>query len=113
MYSLVKDLIQETCITQIMGIGISANIKKTIQPLFGDFEYTKLKLDFYFNKKIGPFSLFSRSRFESIMGKPPNQEKLGIFDLPNLYIMGSSTPGREYMTPRGLRTHQDLGRWLI
>jgi Tol biopolymer transport system component len=91
------------------GYGFSASVKKTIQPIFGIFDYTKFKLDFYFNKKIGPFSLFSRSRFESTTGLPPNQEKLGIFDLPNFYIMGSSTPGREYMSPRGFKKPARLG----
>lgn len=91
------------------GYGFSANIKKTTQQLFGNFDYTKVKLDFYLNKKVGPFSLFSRNRFEAISGLPPNQEKLGIFDIPNFYIMGSITPGREYMSPRGFNKPSRLG----
>ena len=91
------------------GYGFSTNIKKTIQSLFGDFDYTKIELDFYLNKKIGPFSLFSRNRFESMSGKPPNQEKLGILDIPNFYIMGMFTPGREYMSPRGYKEPSRLG----
>ena len=91
------------------GYGFRANIKKTTQQLFGNFDYTKVKLDFYLNKKVGPFSLFSRNRFEAISGLPPNQEKLGIFDIPNFYIMGSITPGREYMSPRGFNKPSRLG----
>ena len=67
----------------------------------GRFNYSKVELDSYKNSKIGPFSLFSRLRLESIEGYYPNQELLGIFDIPNFYIAGGSTPGREYMSPRG------------
>ena len=67
----------------------------------GKFNYSKMELDSYKNSKIGPFTLFSRLRLESIEGDYPNQESLGIFDIPNFYIMGVSTPGREYMSPRG------------
>ena len=67
----------------------------------GRFDYSKVELDSYKNSKIGPFSLFSRLRLESIEGDYPNQELLGIFDISNFYIAGVSTPGREYMSPRG------------
>ena len=55
----------------------------------GRFDYSKVKLDSYKNSKIGYFSLFSRLRLESIEGDYPNQESLGIFDIPNFYIMGT------------------------
>ena len=34
-------------------------------------------------------------------GDPTDQEKLGSINIPNYYISGTLTPGREYMTPRG------------
>ena len=52
----------------------------------GRFDYSKVELDSYKNSKIGPFSLFSRLRFESIEGDYPKQELLGIFDIPNFIL---------------------------
>lgn len=82
------------------GYGINTKIKKTLN--YGKFDYMKLDLDLYINKKLGPFSIYTRHRFESIHGDNfPNQEELGIFNISNFYLMGSQTPGREYMSPRG------------
>ncbi|MEL1226663.1 MAG: hypothetical protein VW963_07960, partial [Candidatus Neomarinimicrobiota bacterium] len=61
------------------------------------------------NKKIGPFSLYSRGRFETMSGSPPSQETLGIFDIPNYYLIGAATPGREYMSPRGFSGEPRFG----
>ena len=83
------------------GYGLDLLIKKASSGIMGRFDYSKVELDSYKNSKIGPFSLFSRLRLESIEGDYPNQELLGIFDIPNFYIAGVSTPGREYMSPRG------------
>ena len=83
------------------GYGLDFLIKKASSEIMGRFDYSKVELDSYKNSKIGPFSLFSRLRLESIEGDYPKQELLGIFDIPNFYITGVSTPGREYMSPRG------------
>jgi len=83
------------------GYGIDFSLKKASSEIMGKFNYSKLELDSYKNSKVGPFSLFSRLRLESIEGDYPKQESLGIFDIPNFYIAGVSTPGREYMSPRG------------
>ena len=82
------------------GYGVNTKIKRTLK--YGNFDYMKIDLDLYINKKLGPFSLYTRHRFESIHGNDfPNQEELGIFNISNFYLMGSQTPGREYMSPRG------------
>ena len=83
------------------GYGLDLSLKKASPVIKGNFDYSKVKLDSYKNSKIGPFSLFSRLRLELIEGNYPSQESLGVFDVPNFYIMGTSTPGREYMSPRG------------
>ena len=83
------------------GYGLDFSLKKASSRIMGRFDYSKVQLDSYKNSKVGPFSLFSRLRLESIEGDYPNQELLGIFDIPNFYIAGVSTPGREYMSPRG------------
>ena len=83
------------------GYGIDFSFKKASSGIIGRFDYSKVELDSYKNSKIGPLSLFSRLRLEAIKGDYPNQDSLGIFDIPNFYIMGISTPGREYMSPRG------------
>ena len=85
------------------GYGLDLSIKKASSGIMGKFDYLKSELDSYKNSKVGPFSLFSRLRLESIKGHYPDQEILGIFGIPNFYIMGVSTPGREYMSPRGYR----------
>ena len=91
------------------GYGISFSIKETLKPIFGEFDYRQFKFDFYLNQKVGFFSIYSRHRFESMSGNPPNQEQLGIVNIPNYYIMGSTTPGREYMSPRGFSGPSKLG----
>ena len=42
-------------------------------------------------------------------GDPPSQETLGIVDIPNYYFVGATTPGREYMSPRGFNGDPRLG----
>ena len=83
------------------GFGFEFISKKISRSIWGDFDYSKYELDAFFNKKLGPFTLYGRSRYEHLNGEFPNQEKLGIFDIPNYYIAGSTVPGREYMSPRG------------
>ena len=83
------------------GYGLEILIKKSSPSLWGDFDYLKTEIDLYTNRKVGPFSLYGRGRYERMSGDPPDQEKLGIIDIPNYYIAGTLTPGREYMTPRG------------
>ena len=58
---------------------------------------------------MGFFSIYSRHRLEIMKGQPPNQEQLGIVNIPNYYLMGSTTPGREYMSPRGFDGEVRLG----
>ena len=91
------------------GYGVNTKIKRTLK--YGDFDYMKIDLDFYINKKLGPFSIYTRHRFESIHGNDiPNQEELGIFNISNFYLMGSQTPGREYMSPRGYSRESRKGK---
>ena len=89
--------------TPNQGYGLDISLQNSSTSIWGKFDYTKLRFDSYKNNKLGPFSIFGRLRFEVLGGDPPNQESLGIFDIPNFYIMGVSTPGREYMSPRGYR----------
>ena len=83
------------------GYGFKGLLKIASSNLWGIFDYNKLELDFYSNLKLGPFSIFGRSRYEEITGSPPSQETPGIVNIPNFYFMGTLTPGREYMSPRG------------
>tara|TARA_B100002051_G_C16737023_1_gene641845 strand:- start:96 stop:3029 length:2934 start_codon:yes stop_codon:yes gene_type:complete len=83
------------------GFGLKISFKNTSSNIWGLFDYRKLETDLYNNQKIGPFSLYTRVRFEAMSGSPPAQETLGIFDIPNYYLIGATTPGREYMSPRG------------
>ena len=83
------------------GFGLELSIKNADKSIWGDFDYLKTEVDFYVNKKAGPFSVFSRGRYETIEGSPPSQEQIGIVNIPNYYFGGSITPGREYMSPRG------------
>tara|TARA_Y100001968_G_scaffold2349_1_gene1988 strand:+ start:494 stop:3439 length:2946 start_codon:yes stop_codon:yes gene_type:complete len=89
--------------TPNQGYGLDISFQHSSSSIWGKFDYNKLRLDSYTNNKLGPFSIFGRIRFEALDGDPPNQESLGIYDIPNFYIMGVSTPGREYMSPRGYR----------
>ncbi len=89
--------------TPNQGYGLDISFQNSSTSIWGEFDYTKLRFDSYKNNKLGPFSIFGRLRFEALDGDPPNQETLGIFDIPNFYITGVSTPGREYMSPRGYR----------
>ena len=89
--------------TPNQGYGVDISLQKSSTSIWGKFDYTKLRFDSYTNNKLGPFSIFGRLRFEALDGDPPNQESLGIYDIPNFYISGVSTPGREYMSPRGYR----------
>jgi hypothetical protein len=83
------------------GYGLELIMKKSTPSFWGDFDYLKTEVDIYTNRKIGPFSLYGRGRYEKLNGSPPPQEKLGIVDIPNYYIAGALTPGREFMSPRG------------
>ena len=83
------------------GYGLTAALKYATEELWGNFDYTKIEFDSYTNNKLGPFTLYGRLRYETINGTPPTQDSLGIFNIPNFYLMGSVTPGREYMSPRG------------
>ena len=90
------------------GVKISLNISSS--KIWGDFNYSKLGADVYSNKKLGPFVLFSRGRYEMTGGVLPSQETLGIVNIPNYYLMGAMTPGREYMSPRGFAGEPRFGK---
>ncbi len=83
------------------GYGLKISLKHANSSIWGNFDYTKIEGDIFINKNIGPFILFGRGRLEAMNGNPPNQEKLAIVDIPNYYLLGATTPGREYMSPRG------------
>lgn len=83
------------------GYGFKIKSDITNKSIWGDFDYTKTELDLYTNQKLGFFSLFARGRFELMSGDPPLQDSLGLVDIPNFYLAGEYTPGREYMNPRG------------
>ena len=84
------------------GFGFEVKSKFVSDSFWSDFNYSKFEIDFFSNNKIGPFTFYGRTRYESLIGDEyPAQEKLGIFDIPNYYIAGSIVPGREYMSLRG------------
>jgi len=91
------------------GYGLEISLKNANSSIWGDFNYTKTEFDFYINKKLGPFSIYGRGRYEMMTGNPPSQETLGIVDIPNYYFAGATTPGREYMSPRGFTGNPRLG----
>ena len=91
------------------GYGIEFSFKHANSSIFGVFDYTKAEIDIYGNGKLGPFAIYGRSRYEIMGGTPPSQESLGIFDIPNYYLMGTATPGREYMSPRGYKGSPRFG----
>ena len=83
------------------GFGLSINHDIVTTVIWGNKDYNKTNLDIFTNQKTGPLSFYIRGRYEKLTGKPFSQDQLGIFDIPNYYIAGSFTPGREYMSPRG------------
>jgi len=91
------------------GYGLEISLKNANSSLWGDFNYTKTEFDCYINRKLGPFSFYGRGRYEMMTGNPPSQETLGIVDIPNYYLVGATTPGREYMSPRGFTGDPRLG----
>jgi len=91
------------------GYGLEISLKNANSSIWGDFNYMKTEFDFYINKKLGPFSFYGRGRYEMMTGNPPSQETLGIVDIPNYYLVGATTPGREYMSPRGFTGNPRLG----
>ena len=91
------------------GYGIQFSMKVASTSIWGQFDYNKIQFDQYNNKKLGPLSLFVRTRYEAMGGTPPSQETLGIVDIPNYYFVGAMTLGREYMSPRGYVGESRLG----
>lgn len=85
----------------IHGYGFSITHDMVSSTIWGNLDYNKTEIDLFTHQKAGPFSIYARGRFESLSGNPLPQDTLGIFDIPNYYIAGSFTPGREYMSPRG------------
>lgn len=92
---------QKNMLSPDQGVGLSISYKNATSQLWGVFDYNKLRLDTYTNLKIGPFVLYGRGQYEIVSGNSPNQETPAIVDIPNYYLMGTITPGREYMAPRG------------
>ena len=91
------------------GYGIGISLKNANSSIWGVFDYTKTEFDCYINRKLGPFTFYGRGRYEMMAGNPPSQETLGIVDIPNYYFVGATTPGREYMSPRGFNGDPRLG----
>ena len=91
------------------GHGMQLSMMLPSTSLWGQFDYNKIQFDQYNNKKLGPLSLFVRTRYEAMGGTPPSQETLGIVDIPNYYFAGAMTLGREYMSPRGYVSESRLG----
>ena len=84
------------------GYGLQLKYDFISPEIYGNLTYNRASLDAFHNQKIGPFSLYSRFRYQQISGGYLNQDQLGIFNIPNYYISGAFVPGREYMSPRGL-----------
>ena len=103
---LNKRVHKRNMFTPNQGYGLTTALKYVSKNLWGDFNYSRLKLDTYINNKLGPFSTYIRYRYETINGRPLSQDTLGIFNIPNFYLMGLATPGREYMSPRGYNDHR-------
>ena len=83
------------------GYGLKIATNFTDKNIWGDFTYNHYELDSYINKKIGPFTLYFRARYEQISGSPPNQETAGLVDIPTNYYAGQLILGKEHMSPRG------------
>ena len=83
------------------GYGLHLKHDFVSESIYGELDYNRTSVDAFHNQKVGPFSLYSRMRYQQISGDFLNQDQLGIFDIPNYYISGAFVPGREYMSPRG------------
>ena len=83
------------------GYGLSMKHDMITSAVWGNLDYNKSSVEVFSNNKVGPFSLYTRGRYEKLSGDPLAQDTLGIFDIPNYYIAGAFVPGREYMSPRG------------
>jgi len=83
------------------GYGLSMKHDIISSAIWGELDYNKTHIDMFTHQKAGLFSIYARGRFEKLSGNPLPQDTLGIFDIPNYYIAGAFTPGREYMSPRG------------
>lgn len=83
------------------GYGLRLSTKFIDEKIWGDFTYNYYELDSYINQKVGPFTFYSRARYENISGSPPNQETTGLVDIPTNYFAGQIILGKEHMSPRG------------
>ena len=83
------------------GYGLKLSTKFIDEKIWGDFTYNHYELDSYLNQKVGPFTFYSRARYENISGSPPNQETTGLVDIPTNYLAGQIILGKEHMSPRG------------
>jgi hypothetical protein len=83
------------------GYGLKLSTKFIDEKIWGDFTYNHYELDSYLNQKVGPFTFYSRARYENISGSPPNQETTGLVDIPTNYFAGQIILGKEHMSPRG------------
>ena len=83
------------------GYGLKLSTKFIDKKIWGDFTYNHYELDSYLNQKVGPFTFYSRARYENISGSPPNQETTGLVDIPTNYFAGQIIIGKEHMSPRG------------
>ena len=83
------------------GYGLKFEIEIINKNFWGDFNYNHYNFDSFINKKLGPFVLYVRSRYEQVSGSPPKQETVGLVDIPSNYYSGMLILGKEHMSPRG------------
>ncbi|MFQ6604880.1 MAG: hypothetical protein ACE5D8_04915 [Fidelibacterota bacterium] len=86
------------------GWGLNLTYSLSSEKIYGEFNYSRFRLDAFRNIGLPTGALFIRSRYQSLQGSnPPGQELVGLTDDWVLYLPGASGAllGYETMNPRG------------